>query len=145
MYTPPETFGVNLVRMTPDGDLHAKRNMALCTALDLTKLGIVLDDMAKSQHISPRQAENFRLQAGALLATMLAENHRSFIGSSQQSTGSEVRRFGVESIPPWVYWSAEHGNFYDQGTSNGMGVEFINAWRHRKDEFPTSAIKSLVG
>ena len=97
MFIPAEDFGVNLVRMTPDGDLHAERNMDLCRAMDMTKLSIVLGAMADTGHISRRQAETFRIQASALLATMLTENHRSFIGSPQQSTSEKIRRYGVEA------------------------------------------------
>lgn len=95
-YIPPETFGVNLVRNTTSGELHAKRNFDLCRAVDLTSLGVVLDDMVKSEHISRLQADAFKAQAGGLLAAMLTENHRSFIGSAAQSTAEAIRRFGVD-------------------------------------------------
>jgi hypothetical protein len=97
VFIPSEDFGVNLVHNTPDGELHAKRNFELCRAIDTTKLGIVLADMVKTGHISKRQAENFDTLASSLLATILAENHRSFIGSPVQSTASTVRRYGVEA------------------------------------------------
>ena len=90
-FLPAEDFGVNLVRMTPDGDLHAQRNYKLCRAVDMIGLRIVLDDMVKTKHLSPQLAEAFAQQAQGLLATMLAENHRSFIGSPQQSTAQEIR------------------------------------------------------
>ena len=94
-FIPNETFGVNLVRMTPDGDLHAERHMDLCRAIDMTKLSIALNEMVTSGHISRLQADAFCAQAGGLLATMLSENHRSFIGSPAQSTADNVRRYGV--------------------------------------------------
>ena len=94
-----ETFGVNLVRMTPDGDLHAQRHMELCQSVDMLGLGIVLEQMVSTGHLSPRLAEAFKAQADGLLAIMLAENHRSFIGSEKQSTGSKVYQFGVGRGP----------------------------------------------
>lgn len=97
MFIPCETFGVNLVRRTPDGDLHASRHMDLCRAIDMTKLNIVLDEMVEGGFLSQRQMDAFCAQAGGLLATMLAENHRSFIGSPVQSTAESVRLYGVEA------------------------------------------------
>jgi hypothetical protein len=96
-FLPNEDFGVNLVRMTPDGDLHAQRHMDLCRAIDMTGLSIVLSEMVRTGFLSPLQMEAFHAQAGGLLATMLAENHRSFAGSSAQSTISKVRTYGVAS------------------------------------------------
>lgn len=96
----PEDFDVNLVRMTPDGDLHARRNFDLCRAVDMTALSIVLGDMVKTGHISHRQAEAYKAQAEGLLATLLAENHRSFIGSPSQSTMCTPRRYGIEGQKP---------------------------------------------
>lgn len=95
-YIAHESFGVNLVRNTPEGELHAQRNMDLCRAVDLTKLAVVLNEMVATRHISRRQADAFEAQAGGLLATLLTENDRSFIGSKHQSTAEVVRRFGIE-------------------------------------------------
>lgn len=97
MFIPSESFGVNLVRMTPDGDLHAGWHIDLCRAVDMTKLHVVLDRMVKAGHLSPRQRDAFSAQAGGLLAIMLAENARSFIGSPSQSTAETVRLYGVAS------------------------------------------------
>jgi hypothetical protein len=94
-YIPGESFGVNLVRNTPDGELHAERHMNLCRAIDMTSLAVVLNAMVKDRHISRRQADAFEAQAGGLLATMLSENHRAFIGSPVQSTAEVVRRYGA--------------------------------------------------
>lgn len=99
-FIPAEDFGVNLVRNTPDGELHAQRHMDLCRAIDMTKLSIVLDEMVKTGFLSHYQREAFHSQAGGLLATMLAENHRSFIGSLKQSTGNKVRTYGINSRDP---------------------------------------------
>ena len=95
MFIPSETFGVNLVRNTPHGELHARRHYALCRAIDMTSLAVVLDDMVKDSHISQRQADAFAAQAGGLLATMLSENARAFIGSPAQSTAEKIRRYGI--------------------------------------------------
>lgn len=102
MYIAAEDFGVNLVRMTHDGDfkspgdLHARRNYELCRAIDITSLHIILDTMVASKHISQRQADIFLSQAQGLLAIILSENHRSFLGSKEQAKGIEVRRYGVD-------------------------------------------------
>jgi hypothetical protein len=97
MFIPNESFGVNLVRNTPDGELHAQRHFDLCRAVDMTSLAVVLEQMVKTAHISQRQADAFHAQAGGLLATMLSENARSFIGSPSQSTASKIRRYGIEA------------------------------------------------
>lgn len=99
MFIPNETFGVNLVRMTPDGDLHAKRHFDLCRAIDMTSLSVVLAEMVNSRHISQRQADAFHAQAGGLLATLLTENHRAFIGSPVQSTAETIRKYGHYNQP----------------------------------------------
>lgn len=99
-FIPAESFGVNLVRNTPDGGLHAQRHMDLCRAIDMTKLSIVLDEMVKTGFLTRLQMEAFHAQAGGLLATMLAENARSFAGSSDQSTISKVKIPGINSRVP---------------------------------------------
>lgn len=96
MFIPHENFGVNLVRNTPDGELHATRNLNLCRAVDLINLAVVLNEMVRSGHISHHQANAFQAQAGGLLASMLTENDRSFIGSPVQSTAETIRRFGID-------------------------------------------------
>lgn len=96
-FLPHESFGVNLVRNTPDGEMHARRNFKLCNSIDMIGLGIVLEDMVRTGHISQRQADAFEASARGLLATMLTENDRSFIGSPSQSTAEQIRRFGVEA------------------------------------------------
>ena len=94
-FIPNESFGVNLVRNTPDGVLYAQRHMDLCRAIDMTKLSIVLDEMVSTGFLSRLQMEAFHAQAGGLLATLLSENARSFAGSPAQSTIETVRTFGV--------------------------------------------------
>lgn len=92
-FIPHENFGVNLIRNRPDGQLHAQRHLDICRALDMTKLGIVLDEMVKTGFLSPLQRNAFHAQAGGLLAVMLAENARSFLGSSAQSTLEQVQTY----------------------------------------------------
>ena len=99
-FIPHESFGVNLVRNTPDGEVHAQRNFDLCRAVDMIALAVVMNEMVKTGHISRRQADAFEAQAGGLLASLLTENDRSFIGSKHQSTAEKIRRFGVEPLPP---------------------------------------------
>lgn len=98
MFIPNESFGVNLVRNTPHGEQHAKWHMRLCRAVDMTSLAVVLNEMVTANHISRRQADAFEAQAGGLLATMLAECARSFIGSPAQSTSETIRQFGVLAL-----------------------------------------------
>lgn len=92
-FIPSEDFGVNLVRNTPDGELHAGLHMDLCRAIDTIKLAVVLGKMVHAGGLSPRQRDAFAAQAGGLLATMLAENARAFIGSPHQSTMSSTRLY----------------------------------------------------
>lgn len=92
-----EDFGVNLVRNTPDGQLHATLHMDLCRSLDMTGLGIVLEKMVKAKRISPQQARVFKDTAQGLLNILLSENARSFVGSKEQSTSSAVRCYGVNA------------------------------------------------
>lgn len=94
-FIPNECFGVNLVRGTPDGDKHAQRHMDLCNSIDMISIGVLLNEMVRDCHISQRQADAFQAQAGGLLATLLTENHRAFIGSPSQSTAQTVRRYGA--------------------------------------------------
>jgi hypothetical protein len=42
-------------------------------------------------------------------------------------------------IPPYVYYSAAHNNFFDAMTGKGKGTDFHIMWGERRDEFPTSA------
>lgn len=96
-FVPHEDFGVNLVRNTPDGSLHAERHMDLCRAIDMLGLGIVLEKMVKTGHVSQQQARVFHDTAQGLLNILLSENARSFAGSKEQSTSSAVRYFGVNA------------------------------------------------
>lgn len=96
-YIAPETFGVNLVRNTPDGELHSQWHCDLCRGVNMCKLMATLNAMVASGHISSLQREAFAAQAGGLLATMLSECARSFVGSPAQSTYEEVRHYGVDA------------------------------------------------
>lgn len=58
-------------------DWHRKNNYDLCTAIDLTKLGIVLERMVTSRQMSERLALIFHAQAESLLAALRSENNRA--------------------------------------------------------------------
>lgn len=45
---------------------------------------------------------------------------------------------GLPPIPPGVYYSKEHGNFYNYGAAITMGAEFYHEWKDRWEEFPQS-------
>lgn len=49
----------------------------------------------------------------------------------------------VDPIPPGVYFSIEHCNFYDAKTGEGMGVAFFEEWRGRRDIFPPDGQSAL--
>ena len=42
----------------------------------------------------------------------------------------------AETIPEGVYYGPDGNNFYSVDDNKGMGVEFWNKWKHRKDDFP---------
>lgn len=58
-----------------DGGRYRKINYDLCTAVDLTKLSIVLDKMVEAG-MHPNQAVLYKTQASALLQLMRSENNR---------------------------------------------------------------------
>jgi hypothetical protein len=41
-----------------------------------------------------------------------------------------------EAVPPGVYYSREHGNFYSIADHHGMGMAFWTTWRNRCEDFP---------
>jgi hypothetical protein len=59
----------------PLDDAHRTRNFDLCRAVDLTSLGVVLDNLVKAG-MPKGQAELFKAQADALLQLMRTENNR---------------------------------------------------------------------
>ncbi|BDD79866.1 hypothetical protein [Burkholderia phage FLC9] len=62
------------VKLEP-GNKHRKINFDLCTAIDLTKMSIVLDDLvAAGMH--PNLAHLYKIQADALLQQLRSENNR---------------------------------------------------------------------
>jgi len=137
-FIPSESFGVNLVRNTPHGELHAEWHMKLCRAVDMLGLAVVFNEMVEAGHISRRQADAFEAQAGGLLATMLSECARSFIGSPSQSTIETIRLYGVEAkngLPEGVRYSVEHDNFYDE-KGTGLGNAFHAEWKAKRHLFP---------
>jgi hypothetical protein len=60
---------------SPVGLQYRKINFDLCTALDLTKLSIVLDKLVEAG-MHPNQAKLYKTQADALLQLMCSENNR---------------------------------------------------------------------
>ena len=59
-------------------NLMRRYNYDLCTAIDLTKLGIVLEKMVKSGHVTSKSAELYMDSAGSLLKLLRIENERAF-------------------------------------------------------------------
>lgn len=59
---------------------HRRFNYQICTALDMTKLGIVLESMVAAGRMHPTVAKTFKVQASALLAAIRTENSRAFGG-----------------------------------------------------------------
>lgn len=53
-------------------------NYRLCTALDMTKLGIVLDEMVAEHVITPEERRCFHVQAAGLLASMRNANQKAW-------------------------------------------------------------------
>ena len=69
-------FGDQTVMMGREpGESYLRRNMALCRAIDLTKLSIVLAELVDAG-MPNEQAECFRTGAEALLQLMRTENNR---------------------------------------------------------------------
>lgn len=55
---------------------------------------------------------------------------------SMLDAAREEGRRESEAIPAGVYY--REGNFYADMTRRGMGVQFWERWRHRRNEFPTA-------
>ena len=58
------------------GGLHRRHNYDLCRAVDITKLGVVLDEMVSKRGLSPELASVYLAQADSLLAALRSENNR---------------------------------------------------------------------
>jgi hypothetical protein len=56
-------------------DQHRKINFDLCTAIDLTKVSIVLDKLVEAG-MHPNLAKLYKVQADALLQQLRSENNR---------------------------------------------------------------------
>lgn len=69
-----------------DNDLFRARNYKLCTAIDMIKLGIVLQEMVDSGDLDERLANAYREQASGLLQVMRIENNRVFKSSKGGET-----------------------------------------------------------
>ena len=59
-------------------DAYRKYNYDLCKAINLTKLGVILDKMVKSGKMNEDLAVIYKAQADALLAALRSENNRAF-------------------------------------------------------------------
>ena len=74
-------FGYDGTGLKPEADqLIRKWNYELCTAINMIKLGIVLDEMVTAGHLDRTLALAYRANASALLAILRSENFRSFSG-----------------------------------------------------------------
>ena len=60
----------------PVDDQHRRYNFDICRAIDMTKLGIVLDKMVEDGWMDSGMAKIYETQASALLAAIRAENNR---------------------------------------------------------------------
>lgn len=70
-------------RGDPEQDkAHRQRNFELCNALNIGRLGMVLEDMVASG-MPKEQAEVYRTSAIALLALMRSENNRLYTSAPQ--------------------------------------------------------------
>lgn len=58
--------------------LHRRLNYDICTAFDMTKIGIVLDQMVAEGVIHANLALAFRVQASGLLASIRGANDQAF-------------------------------------------------------------------
>lgn len=58
--------------------LRRRLNYRICTALDLTSLGVVLDEMVAEGVLHPAVAKTFSHQASALLTSLRNANHQAF-------------------------------------------------------------------
>jgi hypothetical protein len=54
---------------------HREINYKICTAIDLTKVSIVINKMVQ-EGMEPELAEIFEAQAGVLVASLRTENNR---------------------------------------------------------------------
>lgn len=57
-------------------DLYRKRNYKICTALDMTKLGIILSEMESTGDITNEEKRAFRLMGASLLYMIRNANDR---------------------------------------------------------------------
>ena len=60
----------------PDDDQHRHNCYELCQGINLTRLGVILEEMVNKDKLHPQLANIFKTQASALLASMLSENNR---------------------------------------------------------------------
>jgi hypothetical protein len=58
--------------------LHLRLNFRICTALDMIKVGMILDEMVAENVLHPNAAKTFHAQATALLASLRNVNNQAF-------------------------------------------------------------------
>jgi hypothetical protein len=74
----PRTSGESCVDDPARDDLYRGINYRICTALDILKLDMVLEEMVVSAGLHPTEAQTFLIQAKALLASIRQANDRAF-------------------------------------------------------------------
>ncbi len=57
-------------------ELYRRRNYDICMAVDLIKLGIVLEEMVTSEDLSQKKADSFKTIAQGLLQLIRQENDK---------------------------------------------------------------------
>lgn len=57
-------------------NLYRERNYKICTALDMTKLGIILEEMESTGDITTEERRAFRLMGASLLFMIRNANDR---------------------------------------------------------------------
>ncbi len=57
-------------------ELHRKRNYDICTAIDLIKLGIILEEMEQTGDLDQMKSKNFHNIASSLLYIIRKENDK---------------------------------------------------------------------
>jgi hypothetical protein len=74
----PESLVLPLRSYDNDINLHSKINYAICNAIDMTKLGIILDSMCKDGIIGTTEARSYQRMASAILSVIRQANDRKF-------------------------------------------------------------------
>lgn len=75
-YIPSTRFNDRVPGLEEGDTQHRQHNYELCQAIDLTKLGIILEKMVNDGKLHPQMATIYKIQGNALLAALLSENNR---------------------------------------------------------------------